>query len=48
VLFEIATDGPGYKSVVENEEEMGKKLFLPPWLESRRDRIEKSLPPVEI
>lgn len=48
VLFEIATDGPGYKSVVESEEEMGKKLFLPPWLEPKREQIEKNLPPVEV
>ncbi|MCC5942570.1 MAG: VOC family protein [Balneolaceae bacterium] len=48
VLFEIATDGPGYKSVAESEEEMGKKLFLPPWLEPRRDLIEKRLQPVNV
>lgn len=48
VLFEIATDGPGYKSVAENEKEMGKKLFLPPWLESRREQIERRLQPIEV
>ncbi len=48
VLFEIATDGPGYKSVAESEDEMGKKLFLPPWLESRRDMIEQRLQPVSV
>ena len=48
VLFEIATDGPGYKSVAESEEEMGKKLFLPPWLEPRRDLIEQRLQPVTV
>ncbi len=48
ILFEIATDGPGYKSVVENEEELGKKLFLPPWLEPKRGRIEQTLPPIEV
>ena len=48
ILFEMATDGPGYKSVVETEEEMGKKLFLPPWLEPKRERIEQNLPPIEV
>jgi len=48
ILFEMATDGPGYKSVVENEEELGKKLFLPPWLEPKRGRIEQTLPPIEV
>lgn len=48
VLFELATDGPGYKSVVDDESEMGKKLFLPPWLEPKREFIEKRLPPVSV
>lgn len=47
VLFEIASDDPGYASVVENEDDMGKSLFLPPWLESDRQRIEHSLEPVQ-
>jgi len=46
VLFEIATDGPGYASAVDDEDRMGKELFLPPWLESKRDQIEKNLPKV--
>ena len=48
VLFEMATDGPGYSSVAETDEEMGKKLFLPPWLEKDREAIENNLPPVEV
>lgn len=48
VLFEIATDGPGYKSAAKNEEEMGRELFLPPWLENKRDMIEKRLQPIEV
>lgn len=48
VLFEMATDGPGYQSVAETEEEMGKKLFLPPWLEPNREQIEKRLPPISV
>ncbi|MEX0905495.1 MAG: VOC family protein [Balneolaceae bacterium] len=48
VLFELATDGPGYKSVVEDESEMGQNLFLPSWLEPKREFIEKRLPPVSV
>lgn len=44
VLFELASDDPGYKSVVEDESQMGKDLFLPPWLEPKRERIESVLP----
>lgn len=46
VLFEIASDDPGYASVVENEADMGKDLFLPPWLEGDRKQIEEHLEPV--
>lgn len=46
VLFEIATDGPGYRSVVDHEEDMGKELFLPEWLEPRRQYIESILPEI--
>lgn len=48
VLFEMATDGPGYKSVVDNEEEMGKDLFLPPWYEDKRQIIEQMLPEIKV
>lgn len=48
VLFEMATDGPGYKSVINDENKMGKELFLPPWLESKRDQIERRLPKITI
>lgn len=47
VLFEIATDGPGYKSV-QPEEKMGKELYLPGHLDSRREMIEKRLPEIAI
>jgi glyoxalase family protein len=47
VLFEIATDGPGYRSA-QSEEELGKKVFLPSWLESRRDMIQKRLPEIVV
>lgn len=47
VLFEIATDGPGY-DVDEDFEELGEKLILTPWLEPRRKLIESTLPKLEI
>ena len=43
ILFEIATDGPGFLTD-ESEADLGKTLRLPSWLESRRDEIESSLP----
>ena len=45
VLFEIATDGPGF-AVDEPVSELGARLVLPPWLEPRRREIEASLPPL--
>ena len=45
VLFEIATDQPGF-TVNEPAAELGSKLVLPPWYESRRDEIEAYLPPI--
>jgi hypothetical protein len=47
VKFEAPTKRFG-KPVVENKEEMGKKLFLPPWLEPKRERIEQTLPLIEV
>ncbi len=43
VLFELATDGPGF-SIDEPAETLGEQLVLPPWLESRRQEIEANLP----
>ncbi|WP_255171084.1 ring-cleaving dioxygenase [Natrononativus amylolyticus] len=45
VLFEIATDGPGFARD-ESEAELGTDLKLPPWLESDRERLEERLPEV--
>ena len=42
VLFEIATDGPGFL-IDEPEESLGSKLCLPPWLEPTRESIEARL-----
>jgi len=47
VLFEIATDPPGF-SVDEPPEELGTHLQLPPWLETRRERLEEVLPPLHL
>ncbi|HVF41115.1 MAG TPA: ring-cleaving dioxygenase [Gemmatimonadaceae bacterium] len=43
VLFEVATDGPGF-TVDEDLESLGESLVLPPWLERDRASIEASLP----
>ncbi len=45
VLFELATDGPGFARD-ENPDALGEKLILPPWFEPRRDEIEAGLPPL--
>jgi len=47
VLFEIATDGPGY-DVDEDPDKLGQKLILPPWLETKREMIEKRLPEINV
>jgi glyoxalase family protein len=45
VLFELATDGPGF-GVDEDPAHLGESLVLPPWLEPERARIEVVLPPL--
>jgi glyoxalase family protein len=46
ILFEIATDGPGF-ATDEPMETLGEKLALPPFLEARRAQIEAGLKPIE-
>jgi glyoxalase family protein len=46
VLFEIATDGPGFLTD-EDEDALGSTLRLPPWLEDRRDDIAAALPALD-
>jgi glyoxalase family protein len=46
VLFELATDGPGF-AVDEEMDHLGESLVLPPWLEPHRREIEATLPPIE-
>lgn len=45
ILFEIATDGPGF-AVDEPLESLGQRLSLPPFLEGRRASIEAGLKPL--
>jgi glyoxalase family protein len=45
ILFEIATDGPGF-ATDEDLETLGEKLALPPFLESQREQIEANLKPI--
>jgi glyoxalase family protein len=47
VLFEIATDGPGF-TVDESPEELGSTLSLPPWFGMDRDKLNKTLPPIVV
>ena len=45
MLFELATDGPGF-AVDEDPQHLGESLVLPPWLESQRQQIAAILPPL--
>ncbi len=45
ILFELATDGPGF-AVDEDPAHLGEMLVLPPFLESRRESIEAGLRPI--
>jgi glyoxalase family protein len=47
VLFEIATDGPGF-TADEDASHLGESLVLPPWLETNRGQIEATLPPITL
>jgi glyoxalase family protein len=45
MLFELATDGPGF-TIDEDEAALGEALQLPSWLEGRRDEIKAGLEPL--
>ena len=45
ILFELATDGPGFHAD-EPMASLGEKLSLPPFLEGRRAAIEARLKPL--
>jgi glyoxalase family protein len=47
VLFEIATDGPGF-TIDEPAESLGSTLSLPPWFQVRRDRLDQILSPIVV
>ncbi len=46
ILFEIASDGPGF-AVDEEEAALGEKVALPPFLEPRRAQIVAGLKPID-
>jgi glyoxalase family protein len=45
ILFEIATDGPGF-AVDEDPDTLGEEIVLPPFLEPRREAIVAGLQPI--
>lgn len=45
ILFELATDGPGF-ATDEDPEHLGETLALPPFLEPQREQIEAKLHPI--
>ncbi|MEO6864295.1 MAG: ring-cleaving dioxygenase [Gemmatimonadaceae bacterium] len=47
VLFEVATDGPGF-TIDEPAATLGRELQLPKWLEPRRFEIEALLPNIHL
>jgi len=46
ILFELATDGPGFTGD-EPYETLGEKLSLPPFFEAKREQIEKLVRPID-
>jgi glyoxalase family protein len=46
VLFEIATDGPGF-AVDEDPARLGETVVLPPFLEPHRQQIVANLKPID-
>jgi glyoxalase family protein len=46
VLFEIATDGPGF-AVDEDPATLGERIALPPFLEPHRAEIVANLQPID-
>lgn len=47
IMFEIATDGPGF-TVDGDVDTLGETLELPPFLEERREEIEEMVTPLEV
>ncbi|GAB6928797.1 ring-cleaving dioxygenase [Paenibacillus sp. JCM 10914] len=46
ILFEVATDGPGFDTD-EHLDHLGESLALPPFLEPKREQIEAKLRPLD-
>ena len=46
ILFEIASDGPGF-TVDEEQATLGQKVVLPPFLEAKREAILANLKPID-
>ncbi len=46
ILFEIATEGPGF-AIDEDEATLGEKIVLPPFLEPQRAEIVANLKPID-
>lgn len=47
ILFEFATEGPGFIDDEEPYETLGEKLALPPRFRNQRERIEKLVRPID-
>ncbi|WP_441001253.1 ring-cleaving dioxygenase [Fodinibius sp. SL11] len=47
VLFEMATNGPGYFVNADPSEDQAELLELTPWHEPKREQIEAALPPIK-
>lgn len=47
ILFEIATDGPGFERD-ESFDKLGEELKLPEWYEQHREHLLRHLPPVKV
>lgn len=47
ILFEIATDGPGFTADGEDPAHLGETLALPPFLEPYRKEIENGIKPLD-
>jgi len=47
ILFEVATDGPGFL-IDESADQLGESLKLPPMYEPARSEIERVLPAIQL
>jgi glyoxalase family protein len=47
ILFEFATEGPGFIDDEESYETLGETLALPPKFRNRRDYIESIVRPID-